>query len=578
MSTDRHDMNLAVLQKRDPGGLLWQPRIEFWYRVNRKRGTLPAHLQDASLLDVYDYCHAAPRYFTRPLVQTYSRVRVREERLDDARVGVAWKTPLGELHEVLRYDEWGLSRHRTEYVVKSCDDLRVLQYILADEQWSFDQETYEQDLARNNRRSAPQFYFRRPPLQDLMVLRMGFERTIIALHEEPQTIASYVEAATAADDAMYRVLCDAPTPIYCFGDNIDGSMDSPPIWREHLAPYYGHRLNQFHAAGKRAYIHVDGAMKPLLGCLQDCPFDGIEAATPRPQGDVTLEQIAEALGDMVLLDGIPAVLFLAHYQADALGPKSKATDASGQPFHLVGRRSIGRTESSTFGNFPVSDLILVPGPDMLPCDVLYTNGRTTIPGNPRLHVMFPTVWHQSDDSTSVSMAASHDGRVWNFLPGGYVLDTGPFGAWDGGCVFARPNLVELADGTFAMPVTGYNVPHKYPRGRYKYATGYMVWPKGRIVALESPSVGQFSTVAIMPPGRKLLINADTRRAGSIAIEVANLSGNSLPGRSFEDFDRMMGDLYRTPASWKGQTDLALGTPVILRFRMDAARLYALDFE
>jgi len=39
-------------------------------------------------------------------------------------------------------------------------------------------------------------------------------------------------------------------------------------------------------------------------------LDGIEAITPVPQGDVTLEQVKEALGDtMFLLDGIPAVYF-----------------------------------------------------------------------------------------------------------------------------------------------------------------------------------------------------------------------------------------------------------------------------
>lgn len=263
-----------------------------------------------------------------------------------------------------------------------------------------------------------------------------------------------------------------------------------------------------------------------------------------------------------------------------VAPKSPATQASGQPWHFVGRRSIGRTESSTFGNFPLSEFVLVPGPEMLPSDVLYTNGRTTIPGNPTLHVMFPTVWHQADDSTSVTMAGSHNGQVWSFLPGGYVLDTAPFGEWDGGCIFARPNLIELADGAFALPYTGYNVPHKYPRGKFKFDTGYMVWPKGRIVAMEAPSLGEFATVGIMPPGRKLLLNAEIRRAGSLAIEVADLGGNPLPGRSFEDCDRLVGDLYLAPVTWKGQADLGNpdGSPVVLRFKMDTARLYSLDFE
>ena len=39
-------------------------------------------------------------------------------------------------------------------------------------------------------------------------------------------------------------------------------------------------------------------------------MDGIEAITPIPQGDVTLEEIKEGLGEeLFLLDGIPAIYF-----------------------------------------------------------------------------------------------------------------------------------------------------------------------------------------------------------------------------------------------------------------------------
>ncbi len=244
-----------------------------------------------------------------------------------------------------------------------------------------------------------------------------------------------------------------------------------------------------------------------------------------------------------------------------------------------GRRSIGRTESSDFRRFPLSELILVPPPSMPPSDVLYTNCKTTIPGAPDLHVMFPTVWHQSDDTTSVVMAASHDGRLWDFVPGGPVFDTAAFGQWDGGCVFASPNLVELADGSFVLPYTGYNFPHKYPRGQLRFLPGHMVWPKGRLVGLEASERGEFATVAIIPPGRKLLVNAVVKRSGSLLVEVAGLGGNPLPGRSFAEADPVIGDQHRKPLTWKGQDTLSpkQGAPIMLRFRMDKATLFGLDF-
>lgn len=260
--------------------------------------------------------------------------------------------------------------------------------------------------------------------------------------------------------------------------------------------------------------------------------------------------------------------------------KSPATQAVGQPFHMIGRRSIGRTESDDYRRFPLSRLVVTPSPDMLPSDVLYTNCRTAVPGSPFSHLMFPAVWHLGDDSTTIVMASSPDGCAWSYLPNREVFQTADFGEWDGGCVFARPNLVELPDGTFVLPYTGYNVPHKYPRGQFRFSTGYMAWPKGRLVAVQADGIGEFSTVSFVAPGRTLLINADIVRAARLLIEVADVHGRPIPGRTFADADPMFGDLYRKPASWKGQADMGVlaGTPIILRFRMDRTRLYSVDFE
>ncbi|MCD6291020.1 MAG: hypothetical protein J7M34_11000 [Anaerolineae bacterium] len=312
------EMNLAIFRGEDPKGVLWQPRLEFWYDVNRKRGMLPPEYRDASLLDIYDDCMASVRYFTAPLRVRYHSVHVREEWLEEKRLARYWETPLGTLREVVHYDAWGLSAYHDEYKVKQVDDLRVLEYIVQDEEWWWDKEAYEADLARVGTRGVPQFYFRRSPLQGLFIEHMGFERTIYAMHDYPEKIAHYMDVAEKADDALYELLCSCPAPILNLGENIDAHMDPPPIWNDYLVPYYRHRVEQLHAAGKFVHIHVDGAMGPLLPHLQAVPWDGIEAATPKPQGDVTIEEIKEALGSLVLLDGIPAVYFLPSYPEDVL--------------------------------------------------------------------------------------------------------------------------------------------------------------------------------------------------------------------------------------------------------------------
>ena len=259
----------------------------------------------------------------------------------------------------------------------------------------------------------------------------------------------------------------------------------------------------------------------------------------------------------------------------------RVAEGLGQVWYSVGRRSIGRTESETFGNFPLSQLVLIPTSDMLPSEVLYTNCYTTIPGAPDLRLMFPSIWNQASDATRLQLAASPDGRIWDWVPGGTLLDTGEFETFDGGCLFASPNLVETSEGDFILPYSGYRFPHKYPRGHAGFPPhlGYAVWPKGRLIALEAQELGEFSTVAFVPPPRRLRINATTRRGGTIRIEVATIQRQVPPGRSFADCKPIIGDQFKSLVTWTGGDDLGIqsGEAIVLRFKLDQAKIFALDF-
>ncbi len=261
----------------------------------------------------------------------------------------------------------------------------------------------------------------------------------------------------------------------------------------------------------------------------------------------------------------------------SVGPQSekRPVDLSMSAWSTTGRRSIGRSETSDFRHFGVSRMVYEPTADLGPSDTLYTNCFTTIPGAPDQRLMFPAVWHQDDDTTTIIMLSSTDGSVWQRVPGPAVLDTAPFGQWAGGCIFAEPNLLELPDGSFALPYVAWNFPHKYSRGQWEFHPGYAVWPKGRLVALEAPERGEFAMVAIMPPGRKLLINALTKRSGEIRIQV-----DGVDGRSLDDCDPIIGDQYRKEVTWRGNADLGFkeGEPIRLRFRMEKAQIFGLEFE
>jgi hypothetical protein len=107
-----------------------------------------------------------------------------------------------------------------------------------------------------------------------------------------------------------------------------------------------------------------------------------------------------------------------------------------------------------------------------------------------------------------------------------------------------------------------------------------VWPKGRLVGIESPEKGEFATVAFLLPGRKLKINALTKRTGHIKVELVEFDGKSIEGYSFSESDPIIGDHYWTALTWNGKSEFPVkpGTPIWLRFHLSQAKIYGLEFE
>jgi len=92
--------------------------------------------------------------------------------------------------------------------------------------------------------------------------------------------------------------------------------------------------------------------------------------------------------------------------------------------------------------------------------------------------------------------------------------------------------------------------------------------------------GQMITKPLDFSGNKLELNYSTSAAGSIKVEILDVSGTPLDGYSLDDCDGLIGDEISGYVSWKGSTDLSKisGKPVRVRFVMNDADIYSLRFE
>ncbi len=313
------ERTLAIFAHKPVDNIVYQPRIEHWYWTNLNAGTLPDRYKGMSLLEVYDDLGCSIRsypFFNGCLkCREDSSVKYKTEEHGDITVS-RWETPVGAIEMHSRRTL--LAHHTDKFPVEKPEDVRVMEYILRGRTWWFDYEEFERNDVLIGDRAAPMIFIPRINIQRLYIEIMGVENTIYALADNRQMVEHLIQVINETDEQMLNIVAESPIPIINFGDNVDHHFLPPSLYERYVEPEYQRRAEFFRSAGKFTHAHWDGHIKLLLPYAKRSGLDGIEALTPVPQGDITIDEMKEALGDMILLDGIPMTYFLPYEENEEL--------------------------------------------------------------------------------------------------------------------------------------------------------------------------------------------------------------------------------------------------------------------
>jgi len=273
--------------------------------------------------EVYDDVGCSMRYMhyytgqPNPYRWRFEGVRITTETSGDRRQ-VRYHTPRRVLTQT---EEFTVDRvwRVVDYCGKSEQDLPALRWVLERMRLQFNPEDFKAGDAFIGDRGVPQFWVPKSPYLAMAQQWMNFIPFMYAMHDARDEMEQIMDVIDASYDDLYRQIIDSRlVRIINYGENIAEAHMSPDYFDRYLLPWYEKRVSQFQRAGIFCHVHIDGYFKSLIRNIRRLPHDGLEALTPLPQGDVTLDEISEALGDKVLLDGIPAVLFLDHHPREQL--------------------------------------------------------------------------------------------------------------------------------------------------------------------------------------------------------------------------------------------------------------------
>ncbi len=325
---DLNKLHSDVVFGKSGGKIIWQPRIACWYHDKLFAGEkLPAPYEGMDLFDIYRDLGCSARLYEKfnfcyeavepECVKTHKRM------LNETDEETIIETPVGRQTTVNRKTPNSPRAIRLKWEISGEEEMKVAIWRLESTKWKWNQKTFDDLVADYGDLGAPTMFMPRVTLQDLYINKMGVENALYALYDWPDTVNAYFKALDDCHDRMIDVINVSPIDIINFGDNLHCETLPPHLFKKYVLPSYLRRCEKLHRAGKFISSHWDGDTKTLLPLAKETGLDAIEAITPVPQGDVTLEETKAALGDMFLLDGVPAILFNDYYSVVELVDTTK---------------------------------------------------------------------------------------------------------------------------------------------------------------------------------------------------------------------------------------------------------------
>jgi hypothetical protein len=321
--TDLPALHEAVAFGRSNGQIIWQPRISCWLNDKQFAGEpLPEPYEGMSLPEIYRSLGCSARiYYANRSMQRIEDPRVVTTRQDlgDGKTETVVETPVGIQRDIVQRVPENIRPLRIKWPVTSEEELKVATWRTENCSWRWNQEGYDAVLAEWGDLGAPTVFLPRMNIQDLYINTMGVQNAVYAIYDWPNTVEAYFKALDDSHDRLIDIVNDCPVKIINYGENVHSGTLPPDLFCKYHLPACQRRSERLHAAGKFICSHWDGDCNPLLPFAHETGLDGIEAITPQPQGDVTLEEVREALGDdMFLLDGIPAIYFDETFPVETL--------------------------------------------------------------------------------------------------------------------------------------------------------------------------------------------------------------------------------------------------------------------
>jgi len=329
---------LAVLNGQKPDRHPFVDRLELWHKGLSHSGGLPSAYADLSLNDIHKQVGIGRLKFQSPYAvrlrgvemtstfdgepyQTQSEPVVPrfpdvDSLVPQGKVGdthIRLSTPVGALTvEYVMLEEMlatGARGYLAKHPITDDADYSVVEYILERIEFVPQYDHFRAIQTHVGEHGYVIPMMERIPFQQLLIDYFDSVDFFYALHDNPNAIDRLLTLLDHKVSGTIRHLADLDEPYVEIGDNLEGTMTNPKLFRQYSLPTYQRYTEMLHAQDKRVGSHTDGNLHSLLDLLPQTGLDVCESVAAAPLVPYPFAEIWQAWQNgPIIWGGIPTLL------------------------------------------------------------------------------------------------------------------------------------------------------------------------------------------------------------------------------------------------------------------------------
>ena len=265
--------------------------------------------------------------WTRPpyTVKMHSVDMAETQAVSSGRVVVrrTYSTPVGSVYLDERREpgvgQWHASRSwrdvnpwQTSRLIKGPEDYEVVKYMVEHTEYTADYFPIEQAMEWLGDDGVVIDALPHSPMQMLMIDWVGSDGGRFFLHhaDYPDLVEELYRAISKSYEPLYEIAARSPAPISLCGDNIDGFLVNPDLFKKYFMLEYEKQARVLHQQGKLMAVHMDGRVGVLKELIPKTPIDIVEALHPPPMGDLPIGEALSLWKDKVVWVGFPVSVYV----------------------------------------------------------------------------------------------------------------------------------------------------------------------------------------------------------------------------------------------------------------------------